>query len=298
MAEIISIGRGEFAGASRTSLQVLRGWQAAIGIAVGLGIVDEGEWGRTHRWANPPRDPDLIDYLLEAVEPLATAPDTVSAADVLDGWLRAAGIRTPHVNTFDRITQPSAALRPVIDEVLSRHGRAHTMIQRRLISLQSKPLAQQDWDVGDIPQLVWPCALPEHLRRSTCPDQRILRAVVALILVRMRVNTHGWDEAGAVLGLPPDKSRNWTRYAFAGRFGIKDELIVAADCLASRLPNQPRPSAWVSREVIFGFGASSLEHAQTPDCTQQSGGWCPCPRLEQPVVEGDAPPGDAWPPRP
>lgn len=276
MTEIISDGRGEFAGTSRTSLQVLRGWQATIGIAVGLGIVDAGGWGRTHRWANPPREPDLIDHLLATVGPIATAPDTATAADVLDEWLRVAGIRSPHVDTFDRITQPSAALRPVIDDVLSRHGRAHTMIQRRLISLQSKPLAQQDWNVGDIPQLVWPCALPEHLRGSTCPDQRILRAVVALILVRMRVDTRGWEEAGAALGFPPDKSRNWTRYAFSGRFGVKEELIAAANRVAKRLPSQPQCSAWLSRNVVRGYGVRSLEFAQSPECAESAGEWCPC----------------------
>jgi hypothetical protein len=111
--------RGRVAGVDRTSLQSLRAWQSAIGIAVSLGVVDTEGWGRTHRWANPPRDPDLIDVLLATVELLITASSPVEAADVLDGWLRNAGFRTPHANTFNRTTQPSAALRPVIDEVLS-----------------------------------------------------------------------------------------------------------------------------------------------------------------------------------
>jgi hypothetical protein len=62
--------------------------------------------------------------------------------------------------------------------------------------------------VDDVPQLVWPCALPEHLRHSTKPDQRILRAVVSMVLVRMCTDAKDWVEAGAALGFPPDKSRN------------------------------------------------------------------------------------------
>lgn len=171
MAELVAGRRGHIAGAERTSLQALRGWQSAIGVAVGLGPVDANGWGRTHRWANPPRDPDLIDRLLQAVEPLVTAADPAAAADVLDEWPQNAGILAPHANTFDRITQPSAALRPVIDELLGRHGRAHTVIQRRLVAKDGLPMDATTWGVDDIPQLVWPCALPDHLRDSTRPDQ-------------------------------------------------------------------------------------------------------------------------------
>lgn len=167
MAALTAGGRGRVAGVGRTSLQSLRAWQSAIGIAVSLGVVHTDGWGRTHRWANPPRDADLIDSLLQSVEPLITSSSPVEAADVLDGWLRNASVRTPHANTFNRTTQPSAALQPVIDEVLSRHGRAHTMIQRRLVSTDGAPIEQRAWGVDDIPQLVWPCALPEHLRHST-----------------------------------------------------------------------------------------------------------------------------------
>lgn len=175
MRDITDGQRSLVVGAERTSLQSLRAWQSAIGIAVRLGAVDAGDWGRTHRWGNPPRDPDLVDKLLAAVEPVISAPNPREAADVLEGWLNNAEIPVPHANTFDRITQPSAALRPAIDELLSRYGRAHTIIQRRLATEDGSELGQRTWGIDDIPQLVWPCALPEHLRESTRPDQRILR---------------------------------------------------------------------------------------------------------------------------
>lgn len=295
MAGLVDGGRGRVAGAERSPLQTLRGWQSAIGIAVRLGAVDSDGWGRTHRWANPPRDPDLIDRLLEAVEPLVTAPDPAMAADVLEGWVRNAGIRSPHANTFDRITQRSVALQPAIDELLGRHGRAHTVIQRRLTTADGAPLGQPIWSVDDIPQLVWPCALPEHLRHSTKPDQRILRAVISMILVRMCSDANDWVEAGAALGFPADKSRNWTRYAFAARWGMQADLIGAADRTIGPLVHQGRCSRWRLRAPMVGFGACALRRAQAPACIDKGGAWCPCSSVEgcQPVTVGGQASGQA-----
>lgn len=277
MVELTSGRRTQVAGIERTSLQALRAWQSAIGIAVRLGAVDAGNWGRTHRWANPPRDPDLVDQLLECVEPVIDANDPKSAAAVLDGWLRSAGIGSPNANTFSRITQPSAALQPVIDEVLRRRGRAHTLIQRRLVGHDGLAIDKRGWGVDDIPQLVWPCALPEHLRDSTRPDQRILRAVVSMILVRMCTEAQDWGEAGASLGFPPEKSRNWTRYAFSSKWGMKDDLLAATHALGLKLTNQPGRALFQRRGQVAGFGSRALKDVQAPRCLDQGGTtWCPC----------------------
>lgn len=276
MAKLTAGHRGHVAGVERTSLQTLRAWQSAIGIAVRLGVVDAGGWGRTHRWANPPRDPDVVDCLLQAVEPLITAADPSAAANVLDDWLQNAGVPAPHANTFNRITQPSTALRPVIDELLGRHGRAHTVIQRLLVADEGQPMDTSAWGVDDIPQLVWPCALPDHLRESTRPDQRMLRAVVSMILVRMCSDAKDWVEAGAALGFPPDKSRNWTRYAFAARWNVKADLVKGAYLVAGRLACQSRRRVWQHRAEVRGFGVSGLGQAQAPECVDCGGLWCPC----------------------
>jgi len=276
MAVLTAGGRGRVAGIETTSLQSLRAWQSAIGIAVSLGAVDTGGWGRTHRWAKPPRDPDLIDTLLATVEPLITASSPVEAADVLDGWLWNAGVRSPHANTFNRTTQSSAALRPVVDEVLSRHGRAHSLIQRRLIASDGLPIDHRAWGVNDIPQLVWPCALPEHLRRSTKPDQRILRAVVSMILVRMCSDARDWVEAGTALGFPAAKSRNWTRYAFSSLRQMKSELIDSAEQIGLQLDSVAGSNDWSDRSPVVGFGALSLVDAQAPCCGGNQSTWCPC----------------------
>lgn len=277
MAALTSGARGPVAGIDRTSLQSLRAWQSAIGLAVGLGVVDAVGWGRTHRWANPPRDPDLIDSLLQSAEPLIASSGPVEAADVLGGWLRKAGVRSPHANTFNRTTQPAAALLPVIDEVLSRYGRAHTMLHRRLVGHDGIAIDECDWGVDDVPQIVWPCALPEHLRHSTKPDQRILRAVVSMILIRMCTDASDWVEAGAALDFPADKSRNWTRYAFSAKWGIKKDLLNAARTLEAKLAMNPDRPTFQRRRQVSGFGFWALKYAQSPPC--RDGGddaWCPC----------------------
>ncbi len=156
MVELANGKRSHVAGVERTSLQALRAWQSAIGIAVRLGSVDAGDWGRTRRWANPPRDPDLVDRLLESVEPLVNAKYPESAADVFEGWLRQAGTASQNANTFSRVTQPSAALQSVIEEGLSRHGRAHALIKRRLVGRDGLALDQRGWGVDDIPQPILP----------------------------------------------------------------------------------------------------------------------------------------------
>jgi hypothetical protein len=201
----------------------------------------------------------------------------MEAADVLDGWLREADVRSPHANTFDRITQPSAALRPVIDQVLSRHGRAHTLIHRRLVASDGLRIDQRALGVEDIPQLVWPCALPEHLHHSTKPDQRILRAVVSMILVRTCTEAHDWVAAGAALGFPADKSRNWIRYTFAANWGIKEDLLIAARTLEAKLTRHRDRPSFHRRRQVSGFGLVALKDAQSPTCLDQGGRvWCPC----------------------
>lgn len=269
--------RGTVAGASHTPLATLRAWQAAIGWVTSHGLVDTRGWGRTHRWSNPPRDPDLTDTLLRTVEPLMNAPTLDEAAQVLHGWCRQAGIRTPDAHTFTRSTQPAAALQPVIDTLLARHGRAHTRLQR-LTHPNGQPLIHPGWDLDDIPQTAWPCALPPHLRGSTRPHELVLRAVMAMMVARIRTGHPDWAAAGADIGIPARHARCWTRYVCAEKWHIKQPLVQAAADLAPHLPRQPQPHSWGDRGPVAGHGPSALRQAQQPGCRREdpATAWCPC----------------------
>lgn len=276
LASIIGGNRGTVVGTSYTALQTLQAWRHAIGLARHFEVADT-DWGRLHRWGTPPRDPAVVDQLLAAAEPLVTAPDPGAAADVLDRWCSSAGIRSPNVDTFRRASLPSAGLQPVIDTLVRRNGRAHVLAQRRLsIEVVAD---MQHWTCDDVPQLVWSCALPPHLRTSRKPDQLILRTVVALIVARLRSGATDWATTAALLGLPSRRARGWTRHSFSSAHGpdLKGELIAAAHALARRLAEQPARGAWTDRPVLAGNGLSMFANAQTPTCRNDiPGGWCPC----------------------
>lgn len=270
---------GVVAGNQQSSLQALRAWQAAIGISVALGRSRTSPVLRNHRWTAPPRDAQEVHQLVMDVAPLVTATSVEHAADELLAWCRAAGIPNPHRDTFARATRPAAALTPVTTAALARVGRAHIRLSRqRVRDQQTLPLLR--WTPDDVPQLAWPCALPPTWRTSTRPDQLLLRAVLAMVLVRMHSGAT-WADSGATLGIPPDKARNWTRYCFSTRFHhLKDDMLNAAQSTADVLLHQPTRAAWHSRPNITDeFGTCSLTYAQSPLCRNDDPGatWCPCP---------------------
>lgn len=269
---------GVVAGRRQSSLQTLRAWQAAIGISISLGRSRANPVLRNHRWTAPPRDALDVHQLVTDAAPLVVAESVEQAANELLEWCRAAGIHNPHRDTFARATRPAAALTPVTTAALARVGRAHIRLGRqRARDRQTLPLL--GWTPDDVPQLAWPCALPAEWRTSTRPDQLIIRAVLAMILVRMHEGTT-WADAGATLGIPPDKARNWTRYCFSARFHhLKDDLLNAAQSTADLLPHQTARATWHRRpDITDEFGTCSLRRAQSPLCrnADPTATWCPC----------------------
>lgn len=276
--QTIASDHGRVAGASHRSLQTLRAWQAAIGISISLDRSHTALDGRTHRWSSPPRDATTFQELVTRASPVVQAPAVKEAAEALLDWCRAAGISSPNRHTFARATQPASALKPITDLTLAQVGRAHIRLARRL-QATTPPLTLLGWTPEDVPQLIWSCALAPDRRVSTRPNQLLMRAVLAMILVRM----HGgddWPTAGAILGIPPDKARNWTRYCFAQRFpGLKEDLLHTADAVARLLPTQPEGSTWRARpDIADGFGFFALTGAQRPACRREdpTSPWCPC----------------------
>lgn len=269
---------GVVAGKQQSSLKTLQAWQAAIGISISLGRSRTTTALRNHRWTSPPRDALEVHQLVMDVAPVVKAESVDQAADELLEWCRTAGIPSPHRDTFARATRPASALTPVTTSALARAGRVHIRLARqRVHDQQTLPLLP--WTPHDVPQLAWPCTLPPKWRTSTRPDQLILRAVLAMLLVRMHSGTT-WADSGATLGIPPDKARNWTRYCFSARFHhLKDDLLNAARSAADVLPHQPTRAAWHRRpDVTDEFGTCSLTRAQSPQCRSDdpAATWCPC----------------------
>lgn len=273
---VFETGRGTVAGTDHTALRTVRAWQSAIGLALHLGVTSVPGWG-AHRGTEPPPDPVTMHRLLTTVAPVIEADTVADAAEVVAGWCTQAGVRSPHAHTFDRGMQPAAALTPITDLVLASTGRAHTRL-RRMSDLDGQHrILVLDYDLDDIPQLIWPCALPEHLRGSTRPDALILRAVVSMVLVRMH-GARTWVDAGTPLGFPATKARDWARYAFAGKFGLRQTLLDVARAAAPLLGSQANLHTWVERPPITGHGLTALADAQNPSCrhAQSGGSWCPC----------------------
>lgn len=98
-----------------------------------------------------------------------------------------------------------------------------------------------------------------------------------MILVRTCTEAHDWVAAGAALGFPADKSRNWIRYTFAANWGIKEDLLIAARTLEAKLTRHRDRPSFHRRKQVSGFGLVALKDAQSPTCLDQGGRvWCPC----------------------
>lgn len=266
--------RGRVAGELRPSLATLQAWRYTICLASHLGQLDDVDWGRTHRWTLPSRNPLVTDRLLATAEPVLQAADAETAADTLNDWCRDAGHTSIHAGIFRRASQGSEHLGTVIDTLLARRGRAHVLARRRL-----PPGILGTLTVDHIPQLLWTCALPAHLRNSTRPDAHLLRAVQALIIARAVTDSPDWATTATLLGLPPSRARQWARYCFRAKFSpLKDELIQSAHHTARLLARYNAREAWWPRPHLTGGGLTIFADAQTGQCRLDAthSSWCPC----------------------
>lgn len=102
---------------------------------------------------------------------------------------------------------------------------------------------------------------PWPWREATKPNQMLLRAVIAMTLVRIRTG-YQWTDCAALLGITPAKGRSWTRYAFFSRFGsLKADLLRAANHVGGTVHHQPGPSPWASRpEPPDSYGTTPRPH--------------------------------------
>lgn len=278
-ARTIDTGAGVAVGRRWPALDCLGAWQRAACYALALGRVRPvtGGWAPTHPWVSLPHSAEDVLALAIAARELVDAPSIEAAAGVLGSWCDHAGI-TPTPATFRDVAKPGPVTAPVLEAVLARRGRSHSILIRNLALLDGQErLRVTDFDIDDIPQLIWPCALPADLLTLSSPGPDLVRAVTALTLARIAGAT-SWAQAGQALGWTAAQGTQWSRYVFRGsHHSLRKRIIDAALALAPHLAGQPRRHRWAGRPALTRPTTVQLAGAQRADCrTFSTGAWCPC----------------------
>lgn len=277
---LLDSGSGSVFGRDRPAVDCVGVWQRAACYALALRqvTIDRRRWDTTHPWISPPRDPEVILDLTAATADLVDAASVAAGAGVLGRWCEQAEL-TPTPSTFRDAAPRSPVMQPAIDLLLTRVGRSHSVLIRSVELLDGQHrLDITGWDVSDIPQLVWPCALPPALRSRTSPGQVMLRAVLALTLARI-AGAATWAQAGQALGWDARQGAQWSRYVFAKRNGdLRQQIVAAALTTAATLGHQPRQHVWALRPHLLGRTLDQLAAAQTGRCMRDdtASAWCPC----------------------
>lgn len=281
LSRVIADGYGVVAGRRVPARECLTAWQAAACLAHAWRRPSgRDDWAVRKPWTSPPRDAALLADLLATASDIVQAPDTATAAAVLADWATKATGVAPTPATFADHGPPGTGLQPVIDTVLRRAGRAHSVLTRSLDHLDPQQRLQiTELDVADIPQLIWPCALTEPLRHTSRPGANMIRFAVSLTLARI-AGARDWGQAAESLGWTAAQGRQWARYVFRDSHGQRRQVIDAAIRVAPALAQQPHPRRWSRRPVTDGPTRLQLAAAQRPDCrrTDRDTDWCPCDR--------------------
>lgn len=278
-ARTIDTGAGVAVGRLWPALDCLGAWQRAACYALALGCVRPvtGGWAPTHPWVSPPHSAEDVLALAIAARDLVDAPSIEAAAGVLGAWCEQAGtIPTPA--TFRDVAKSGTVTDPIIGALLARTGRSHSVLIRNLALLDGQErLRVTNFDIDDIPQLIWPCALPADLLTLGSPGPDLVRAVTALTLARIAGAT-SWAQAGQALGWTAAQGTQWSRYVFRGsHHSLRKRIIEAALTLAPLLASQPKRHRWAGRPARTGPTRVQLAAAQHADCrTSTTGAWCPC----------------------
>lgn len=277
--DLLATGTGTVASSRWPALDVVRAWQSAACLALAFNLVTSPEHPPgTSRWLTTPRDTGLMSRLHDAALTLTATANPEQASQALLDWCRHAGISTPRPGTFRDAAPIPPPLQPVVNAALRRTGRAHSILIRNLALLDGQErIRVTDLDIDDIPQLVWPCALPVELRTSSKPSTDLIRAVTALTLARIAGAT-SWAQAGQALGWSDTQAVQWTRYVFRGAHqGLRTAITDTALNVAPLLARQPRRHQWAARPVLTGPTPRQLATAQRPAChTTDARSWCPC----------------------
>lgn len=280
LRDAIANGHGAVAGRTVPVRECLTAWQAAVCFAQAWRpTAISPRWDAAKPWMSPPRDAAALADLLAVAGEVVLAPDAATAAAVLADWCHDANATAPTPSTFTDLAPAGTGLQPVIDAVLRRSGRAHSILMRSLDQLDGQHrLRVTDFDVDDIPQLIWPCALTTALRDARRPGQDMIRVAVSLTMARI-AGARSWAQAAEALGWTAAQGSQWTRYVFRGAYGnFRRQVIDAALALAPVIAQQPERRRWARRPGTVGSTKRHLEAAQRPNCRQldPESCWCPC----------------------
>jgi len=232
-----------------------------------------GEHAATGRrlWRTPQQRTDIVATSLELLESVWSAPSEQAAGQELCHIAdRHAAVLDQH--HFRDALGGEQALEPVYAAALAHSGRVSTRLRRAYEAHQTLDL--YPFAPAVVPQLVWPCAVPQTLlNRAGRPSAQMVRAVASLALVRLRTGT--WHAAAQALGFPAAAGPRWSRYVIANltrpeRGALFDATLATATWL-SRTPGLPsyRPRRPVT-------SAHALGTAQEGQCSASH-----CPHLYQ-----------------
>ena len=216
---------------------------------------------------SPPRSTATTAKWLAVADEVAAQATPAAAAGALAEVLRSHDVKAD-ANWFrDRLPREPSPLAQVYEEALGATGRVSTQLRRN----RQQVLALYPVSSAQIPQLIWPCWVPQALRDLPGkPTMAMRQAYVSLCLAR--VIEGDWELAAIALGFPATKGSQWARYV-TGLIPkqIRGETSGQIIVLLSRL----RDARAARRHPIRS--AADLVGLVGSECVSEAGGvWCPC----------------------
>lgn len=261
--------RVQIAGTSHDPYRALVAMRELVCLSTRLST-HKGDTSRRRLWRTPPQSVTQVTTQIEATEAAWAAATPIDAGKVLRDLARKHGI-TLNKNFFRDALGSHHVLEPAYTEALIGTGRVSTRLRR---SGRDNPQDGATFSVDSVPQLVWPCAIPELLaNRTGRPSQTMLRAVFSLALARLQAGT--WEAAADALGYRADVGRQWSRYVIGQLDPHERELLFSATLdVAKQLRTLEHPYNFaLNRHPVAK--AAHLKYAQQAPCSQVDG-WCPC----------------------
>jgi hypothetical protein len=230
---------------------------------------------------SPPRSTATTATWLAVADEVAAQTTPAAAAMALAEVLRSHDVKADANWLRDRLPREPSPLTQVYREALGATGRVSTQLRRN----RQQVLALYPVSSAQIPQLIWPCCVPQSLRELPGkPTMVMRRAYVSLCLARLIEGD--WELAAIALGFPAAKGSQWARYVtgFIPK-QIRGETSGQIIVLLSGL----RDARAARRHPIRS--AADLVGLVGSECVSEAGGlWCPCVPNRAPALRAPTDP--------